>query len=150
VDFDLTQPLLLGWKFFFESLWPRHREKIKVVKTHIERHILLMRNEVRLEHIQAENDARVRALEHFENTEGSLQRQEYQNIKTDVSPRTYEERLDWIDARRCEGTEKWLVKDSIFAKWLDTTDTSTKVLWLQGIPGSGESQFNKYKRYLLN
>jgi len=150
MNFILTQPLFLGWKYFFESLWPKHREKIKVVKTNIERHTLLMRNEVRLEHIQAENDARVRALDHFESTERSLQRQEYQNIKTDVSPRTYEDRLDWFDARRCEGTGKWLLRDSIFAKWLDTTDTSTKVLWLQGIPGSGESHFNQYKLHPLN
>lgn len=109
-----------------------------------------MRNEVRLEHIQAENDARIRALEHFESTERSLQRQDYQGIKTDVSPRTYEARLDWFDARRCDGTGKWLMRDSIFAKWLDTTDKSTKVLWLQGIPGSGGSRFNQFKLLTLS
>lgn len=107
---------------------------------HIERHTLLMRNEVRLEHIQAEHDARVRALEHFEKTERSLQRQEYQNIKTDISPRSYEDGLDRLRARRCEGTGKWLKRDAAFSKWLDTTETSPKVLWLQGIPGSGEHQ----------
>jgi len=101
-----------------------------------------MRNEVRLEHVQAEHDARVRALEHFESTERAFQRQEYQDIKTDVSPRSYEEKLDWLHARRCDGTGRWLKRDAAFAKWLDITDTSTKVLWLQGIPGSGVYQSN--------
>jgi len=102
-----------------------------------------MRNEVRLEHVQAEHDARLRALAHFESTEKSLQRQDYQRIKTDISPRTYEERIDWFSARRCHGTEKWLKKDPTFARWLNITDTSLKVLWLQGIPGSGKFQFNE-------
>lgn len=128
----------VGWKYFFESLWPKQKEKIRVVISNIERHTLLMRNEVRLEHIQAEYDFRVRALEHFERTERALQRQEYQNIKTNISPKTYEDKLDWLNVRRCAGTGKWLLKDSTFLRWLDTSDTSTKTLWLQGIPGAGE------------
>lgn len=104
---------------------------------HMERHTLLMRNEVRLEHIQAEHGARLRALEHFERTEKSLRRQDYRNIETNISPRKYEGRLDWLHGRMCEGTGKWLLKDAIFVKWLDTSDTSTKMLWLQGIPGAG-------------
>ncbi|KAF2792115.1 NACHT domain protein [Melanomma pulvis-pyrius CBS 109.77] len=130
---------LTRWKYLFESLWPRHRDKIKVVMNHMERHTLLMRNEVRLEHIQAEHGARLRALEHFERTEKSLRRQDYQNIETNVSPRNYEGRLDWLHGRICEGTGKWLLKDAIFVKWLDTSDTSTKILWLQGIPGAGKT-----------
>src|SRR2546421_2826814 len=113
-----------GWKYFFESLWPRHQDKIKVVTTHIERHTLLMRNEVRLEHIQEEHQARIRALEHFERTETFHLRQEYQSIKTDISPRTYGDRLDWFHGRICEGTGRWLMRDATFAKWLDISDTS--------------------------
>lgn len=128
----------LGWKYFFESLWPRHRDKIKVVVNHIERHTLLMRNEVRLEHIQAEHSARLRALEHFERTERSLQRQDYQAIETSVSPRKYEGKLDWLQGRTCEGTGKWMMKDAIFVQWLDPTESTLKLLWLQGIPGAGE------------
>jgi len=130
---------LLGWRYFFESLWPRHRDKIQVVITHIERHTLLMRNEVRLEHIQEEHHARLRALEHFESTERSHRRQEYQSIKTDISPKSYDGKLDWFHGRVCEGTGKWLTRDASFAKWLDIYDTSAKLLWLEGIPGSGAS-----------
>ena len=104
---------------------------------HIQRHTLLMRNEVQLEHIQEEHQARLRSLEHFESSEKAHRRQEYSSIRTDISPRIYEDRLDWFHGRRCGGTENWLIKDAIFAKWLDSSIPSTKVLWLQGIPGAG-------------
>jgi hypothetical protein len=98
-----------------------------------------MRNEVRLEHIQEEHRARLRALDHFESTERSHRRQEYQSIKTDISPKSYDDKLDWFHGRVCEGTGNWLTRDASFAKWLDISDISAKVLWLEGIPGAGAS-----------
>jgi hypothetical protein len=62
-----------------------------------------MRNEVRLEHIQEEHTARVRALEHFEHTEKHHQRQEYQQIKAEISPKSYEDKYYYLQARICEG-----------------------------------------------
>lgn len=125
-------------------MWPKHRGKIEVVTTHIERHIRLLRNEVRLEHIQAEHEFMTKSFKVYAITERSAQRQEYQNIITDISPRTYEDRLDWLNARRCDGTGRWLARDQVFSKWRDSTDASTKALWLQGIPGSGKSHFILY------
>lgn len=99
-----------------------------------------MRSEVRLEHIRAEHDARLRSLEHFEKTERSNRQQEYHIIKTAISPKDYDDKLDWVYGRVCEGTGKWLLVDSTFAKWLDVRDVSTKIVWLQGIPGAGRSK----------
>jgi len=109
------------------------------VTSHINRLTILLRNEVRLEHIQAEHSARLRALEHFERTERAHQRQEYESIRADVSPRTYEDLLNHFQGRICEGTGKWLMKDPTFTKWLEFSDHSTNLIWLQGIPGAGES-----------
>jgi hypothetical protein len=131
--------ILSGWRYFFESLWPKHKDKIKVVTAHVERHTLLMRNEVRLEHIRGEHEARLRSLEHFEMTEKSQRRQEYHNIKADISPKLYEGSLDWLHGRVCEGTGRWLMRDTTFTKWLDHSDISTRLVWLQGIPGAGMS-----------
>jgi hypothetical protein len=130
---------LPGWKYFFEALWPRHRDNIKMVTNHIERHTLLMRKEARLEHIREEHDGRLRSLEHFKTTERSHQRQEYYIIKTDISLRSYEDKLDWYHSRMCAGTGKWLMRDISFAKWLDSSDTLTRIVWLQGIRGAGVS-----------
>jgi hypothetical protein len=127
----------LGWKYFFESLWPRHRSKIKIVGGHINRLTLLLRNEVRMEHIQGEHAARARALEHFDQAEKHHRRQEYQATKADISPKTYEDRHDHFQGRIYPGTGKWLMQDPAFTKWLDMSETSTKLLWLQGIPGAG-------------
>src|SRR5258706_7593644 len=109
-------------------MWPKQREKIQVVMSHIERHTLLMRNEVRLEHIRDEHEARLRALEHFERTERSHRRQEYNAIKEAISPRTYEEELYRIHALTCEGTGRWILRDATFTKWLTESDTLTKLI----------------------
>jgi len=118
-------------------MWPKQRDKIKVVMSHMERHTLLMRNEVRLEHIREEHEARLRALEHFERTERSHRRQEYNAIKEAISPRTYEEDLYRVQGRICEGTGKWLLRDTTFIKWLKESEKPAKLIWLQGIPGAG-------------
>jgi hypothetical protein len=96
-----------------------------------------MRNEVRLEDIRQEQEARLRAFDHFETTQKHHRRQEYQGIKTDISPDMYDGKLDWLRSRVCQGTENWLMKDATFLKWLDMSEMSMKILWLQGIPGAG-------------
>lgn len=132
----------------FEALWPKRRDKIRLIKSHIERHTSLLRNETRIEHIREEHKARHAALDHFERTEKSHQRQEYHAIKASISPRMYEDDLYNILGRICHGTGKWLLRDDIFTKWLNTSDNSVKFLWLQGIPGAG--MLNITNTYLFN
>jgi hypothetical protein len=126
-----------GWKYFFEALWPRKKEHINLVKTHIERHALLMRNEVRLEHIREEHDTRLRAFEHFMNAEKSHRLQQFYAIKADMSPRMYNDKLNWFHSRVCEGTGTWLFQDDVVKDWVDVSIGSSRVVWLQGIPGAG-------------
>ena len=133
----------LDWRLIFESMWTKQREKIDLVKAQIQRHTLLLRREVGLEHIQEAHNAQQQALKHYEKTEKSFRRQEYQSLKTDISPRTYGDRLDSFHARVCRGTGRWLLRDKTFAKWLDKADASIKILWLQGIPGSGACKINQ-------
>jgi hypothetical protein len=109
-----------------------------MVVSNLERHTLLLRNEVRLEHIQAEYDFRKQALEHFEKGEASHLRQEYYSLRTSISPRTYQETLAHLDDRSFLEAGLWLMKHDAFCDWLDTTNDSTSILWLRGIPGSGE------------
>ncbi|KAI8630272.1 NACHT domain protein [Xylariaceae sp. FL1651] len=127
------------WKFFFEPLWPKHKDKIKVVMTHIDNHGRLMRNEVRLEHIQQEHEARRRALEYYEQEERSRRDQEFYRIKTDIAPQSHDERLDGIQARVYQGTGTWLLENATFKEWLRPATASSRLLWLQGIPGAGKT-----------
>ncbi|OJJ95991.1 hypothetical protein ASPACDRAFT_35337 [Aspergillus aculeatus ATCC 16872] len=127
------------WKYFFESVWPHKRDRINLVKTHIERHSLLMRNEVRLEHIREEHEARLKALEHFKAEERAQRLQQFHVIKTDVNPRMYDDKLNWCHGRICDGSGAWLFRDKAFTHWLDFSAKTPPVLWLQGIPGAGKT-----------
>lgn len=118
-------------------MWPSLKEKIKIVMNHIQRHTDLMRNKVRLEHLREEYEHRQRAFDHFEATQRSNMRQEYNIIKTDVSPRLYDTELYRIRDQVCKGTGNWLEQASDFKKWSNGDDDSTRILWLCGIPGAG-------------
>ncbi|RYP91269.1 hypothetical protein DL770_002587 [Monosporascus sp. CRB-9-2] len=67
------------WRYVFESLWPKYKDKIEAVRQNIERHSHLLRNDVQFEHIRQEREAALRS-------EGSHRRQEFWAIKTDISP----------------------------------------------------------------
>ncbi|KAL4809144.1 hypothetical protein BDV18DRAFT_151222 [Aspergillus unguis] len=82
---------------------------------------------------------RLKELQHFKDTERSRRQQEYNAIRANVNPTTYDDRLDGYHSHVCEGTGKWLLEDSVFKRWLDPADQTTRVLWIQGIPGAGKT-----------
>jgi hypothetical protein len=98
---------------------------------------MLMRTEVRLEHIREEHGARQRALDDFEKSERERMRQEFHRIQTDIAPKFYHDKLAGISSTVCEGTGRWLLRQNDFVKWLDPTSTANSLLWLHGIPGAG-------------
>ncbi|RMJ16009.1 hypothetical protein CDV36_004314 [Fusarium kuroshium] len=144
---DILDLYLITIKFFsltrlkvvFEALWPSRRDQIKVVTKHITRHRELMRTEVHLEEIRAADEARQRELEHFARTEENTIRQEYFTLRAHVSPKTYDDDLYRHHAAVCDGTGKWLFRDQLFKDWADYSKGSTRILWLNGIPGAGKT-----------
>lgn len=52
----------------------------------------------------------------------------------------YDDTVDWLRVRACRGTAAWLEKDQVFRQWMDMGSQLTDLLWLHGIPGSGESR----------
>lgn len=103
----------------------------------MERHTLLLRRDVQWEHIRQEHEARVSALKHFDATEKNHRRQQYHGIRTDICPKTYYDDLDRLRNRVCDGTGGWLLSDPTFSRWLDAAEKSSRIFWLQGIPGAG-------------
>ena len=99
---------------------------------------MMMRTEVRLEHIKEEHVARRRALDHFETSERENMRQDFHRIQTDICPVFYHNKLAGISGTLCKGTGNWLLRDDKFTQWLDPSTTTKKTLWLEGIPGAGE------------
>lgn len=137
IPFNSSTDPVPGWKILFESLWPRHKDKIDVVIRLIQHHVQLLRNGVRLEDIQQAHIARQRELEHFETSAKARRRQEYIAIKTDISPVFYNNTLDDLRDKTYEGTGEWLMTNSTYLKWLDQSDDTFNILWVEGIPGSG-------------
>ncbi|KAK2764389.1 hypothetical protein FQN54_009083 [Arachnomyces sp. PD_36] len=126
----------------FESVWPRHKSKIDVVANNIERHGLLMTNEVNLEHIREAHDTRIKALDHYTRTREFQERQDFEAVETHISPRFYDGELDRLLRTVCHGTGRWLQREETFSQWLDHANTSVKLLWLQGIPGAGKTHLS--------
>ena len=128
-----------GTRALFEALWPKHKEKVQLIRKHIKQHSSLIRNEVRLEHIRLEYDLRDKAFEHFERSEAANQRAEYGRIREDIKPQSHEDQFALYRGCICSGTGDWLFRDASFKRWFDPTDTTIKMLWLKGIPGAGKS-----------
>ncbi|KAF6803819.1 NACHT domain protein [Colletotrichum musicola] len=126
-------------KLVFEVLWPSRREKIKMVGELIKRHALLLRNEVQLSDIREAHGARRRQMEHFELTEKVSMEQEYNSIRTHISPRSYDDDLNRLQGSICPGTGNWLLRDKSFWDWMDRSQSASQILWLKGIPRSGKT-----------
>ncbi|KLO93164.1 uncharacterized protein LW93_6158 [Fusarium fujikuroi] len=130
---------LTRWKVFFESLWPARRAEIQVIAENIEKHRLLLCNEITLNDILEAHTARKKALEHYAETREFQERQDFHSMETYIHPPSYDEDLDRIRNTRCGGTGSWLVQDQQFVSWSEGKEKSSQVLWLQGIPGAGKT-----------
>lgn len=128
-----------GLKIVFEALWPKKKPEIEAVFNRIGRHTTMLRNEVRLEHIQAEYDARAREIENFETLQESTRRLEYRGLETAMAAMFYDAKLNSLRGRLCEGTGNWLLRHHDMSRWLTPAEQdSPKVIWLRGIPGAGK------------
>jgi len=130
----------LGLKFLFEALWPRKKEELEAIANRIGRHATIFRNEVRLEHIQAEYEARERDNERFRTLRDSTMRLEYETLKTNLNPPSFDAKLDWLRGRFCAHTGNWLLGHPCMLKWLnEETHGPERFIWLRGMPGAGGS-----------
>ncbi|KAF5721586.1 NACHT domain-containing protein [Fusarium mundagurra] len=126
------------WKQFFEVLWPKYLNKIDPIINNLEKHSLLMKNEVTFIDIQEAREARARTSEQLSRAESSRQIQRFRSLRSRVSPDLYDSRLDWFRNRCVSGCATWLLDDGEFGEWMDP-NSNTTCLWLQGIPGAGKT-----------
>ncbi|KAK1765267.1 hypothetical protein QBC33DRAFT_496016, partial [Phialemonium atrogriseum] len=126
-------------KIMFETLWPKRKERIKVVEANIERHARLLGENITFEHIRREEEARIKSFAEIRESEVFRGKQKFQALETAICPQMYDDRLDWLRRRACPGTERWLARDQVFSQWMDMGSQLTRLLWLQGIPGAGKT-----------
>jgi len=140
---DLTIRLTIptGAKFMWETVWPKRIEAIREVEDKIELHARLLRDNVTFEDIRRAEEARAATFRKFREDEARRSKEKFQALETAINPRMYDDRLSWLDRRMCPGTSDWLGQDREFCKWLDKSDQTIRLLWLQGIPGAGMWRF---------
>jgi hypothetical protein len=127
----------LEWRVFFESIWPRYASKISVILENITRHTILVDSEVTLADISEAHAARIRAYEEYERAQNFQQRQQFEIVKSSLSPKLYDVDLDNLQRQSYGDAGQWLDDEEDFRKWSDPNDESARLLWLEGIPGAG-------------
>jgi len=128
-----------GWRIAFEALWPARRDEINIVAQNIEKNGRLMIEEVTLVHISKAHDEWMAAHKHYNDERQARDAQFFHNVEQHIQPISYDKRLDQLRTSICEGTADWLTKDETFSRWLDPTNSSTNIVWLQGFPGAGKT-----------
>ncbi|KAJ5175558.1 NACHT nucleoside triphosphatase [Penicillium canariense] len=127
------------WVIVFDSVWPRYKAKINVVVSSIERHSLLMTEEVSLANISEARAARIADMDRWQRTFEFQEAQDFLSVQSYISPNLYDDELDRLQRRICERTGRWLQREQVLNYWLDASNAATRVLWMQGIPGAGKT-----------
>ncbi|KAK1833652.1 hypothetical protein QBC39DRAFT_302504 [Podospora conica] len=105
----------------------------------MEKHGRLMVEEVTLAHISKAHEEWSAARKHYDEERQGRDDQFFNSVEQYIQPISYDKRLDELRTSICEGTGDWLPKDDTFNRWLDPTDATTNVVWVQGFPGAGKT-----------
>ncbi|KAH8879081.1 NACHT domain protein [Thozetella sp. PMI_491] len=128
-----------AWKLVLEAAWPRYKKRLEILVEHIQRHSMLMREEVTLQNIREEHEARQKALDHYDEETKFRLRRDFDALQAKIKPRMYYEYFSRIREKNCAGTSEWLERNANFLEWRNVSSSTSSVLWLQGIPGSGKT-----------
>lgn len=132
----------IEWSTLFKSLWPRYLGRIQVIQRNMSQHRSLMNDEATLAHlVQAEKD-RNRDLEEYERQFDFRQFQEFETVRNSLNARLYDQDLESLKRRASYGSGGWLEENYAYKQWIDFQDKSSRLLWLQGIPGEGQEKLN--------
>ena len=146
---NLVLILHLGWRVFFDALWPKYAEKLKVVLDNIDHHNRLMSVKTTLIDLREAREARNRALAEFELNRESREKQGFETCRAGLSPILYDKDLVRLLDDCTKGTCGWLWTDGSFQRWLNNKSKGSSVFWLSGMPGAGSCFFDQSEaRYL--
>ncbi|KAJ0114753.1 hypothetical protein J7T55_004494 [Diaporthe amygdali] len=127
------------WSVFFESLWPKSAGRIRVITENIEKHRILMDGSITLAHVLEAHVARQRAFEEFERQHDFRQRQDLEAVKFSLSPALYDRDLQHLKSHRVVRSGDWLLDQEEYTLWTNPSHKTSRLLWLQGIPGAGKT-----------
>jgi hypothetical protein len=97
-----------------------------------------MNSEVTVAIIRDARQAQLRALEEYDQNQKARERRDFEACKDALSPKLYDREMEHLQSECCEHTCSWLESDAIYKRWYKSTNKSSTILWLAGIPGAGE------------
>jgi hypothetical protein len=109
-------------------------------------HKTLLSNEATLASMMQAQIDRENSLKTYENQYEFQMRQDFEAAMSSLNPRLYDKDLDRCKRQMNPESGNWLNNNQSFKAWLDQTDKSTQVLWLQGIPGAGEIRLERAEK----
>ena len=125
----------LGLGIHFESLWSSLRTRLDAIQSRIRRYALMI-SDATLKHVERSHAAHVWAIGEF--AQEDEENQTYQELLAEVAPPLYDDLLASLLDRSNINLGRWLEREPAFSRWLDTDDTASRCIWINGIPGSGE------------
>ncbi|KAK8134954.1 hypothetical protein PG984_006966 [Apiospora sp. TS-2023a] len=124
------------WKTFLEPFWPSIRSKLSIVEESIKHRKMLLTDHATLEHIMQADQSQKRAMRQFKIDQDRRHKQEFATAHSEFCQGLHEEMLDDILNKSSVESGAWLDQHDEYSKWTDMKDSSCRVLWIQGIPGS--------------
>jgi len=127
-----------SWTRFFDSSWARFDYCFKDILGDLKRHADLVDKEANAFGILSLQQLRQRCLDDVAMREQQALEKQFESTLAWLAVREYdqEDRVRRLSDRCHPGTSDWLFGHAKYSKWR-ISSTSTGLLWLHGIPGSG-------------
>lgn len=109
-----------------------------MITENVGQHRILMDGSITLAHVVEAHAARQRAFKEFERQHQFRQSQDLEAVKSSLSPALYDRDLQRLKTCRIVGSGDWLFSQKEYNTWIDVSDKTSRLLWLQGIPGAGK------------
>jgi hypothetical protein len=128
-----------AWKRLFNTTWGSFDVRFAAILTSLRRHAKLIDKEANAYDIAAAQEWRQSYFEDVHKTEDNRLKDRFEKVLhwLDVKNYIQDDDLDRLTDKCYEGTSQWFV-EHVKAKTWTATNGKDPILWVTGIPGSGE------------
>ena len=123
----------------FDIIWSRSLGTFKTIMKNIKDYERVIDRELDIFLVQECVEARKANVSVLDNLQEGRHERERIRLREHLDPFDYNNRLQKVRERFCEGTGTWILKDSLFTDWrrAGSAELKQRLLWLVGIPGAG-------------
>jgi hypothetical protein len=131
--------LVAAWRKLFTATWKDFQESFKPILSDLLRHRELIGSTASLEQIQESRDARLQSQASF----AALELEQSQAKKLAVvnwlfAADAHDDQDAFVATRHdIPDTGRWILEEPKIKDWLDPSQSSVTIVWLNGKPGAG-------------